>query len=89
VFAVCYDVLFGLAARTEHNNDHTLVRFDVLLQAWTGLYPHLVSVKVCEQKSHVVFRDAVPLYTAKQTVALHWGLTVLSYYWWFIQVYSL
>jgi hypothetical protein len=28
---------YGLAARTEQNNERTLVRYDVLLQAWTGL----------------------------------------------------
>jgi hypothetical protein len=32
---------YRLAARTEQNNEqnteHTLVRFDVLLQMWTGL----------------------------------------------------
>ena len=28
---------YGLAARTEQNNEHTLVRYDVLLQVWMGL----------------------------------------------------
>ena len=41
---------YGLAARTEQNTEHTLVRSDVLLQVWTGL--NTVNGKAVAPQTH-------------------------------------